>query len=136
MKKILIYLYILFFLGCSDSGEVFVQDQAIYEENIKCLALNIFPPNKELKDQLQQNYPFSKECNYLLAVSYKTGIVCNSNQNADKKALGLPSGYIRLEIKKDHGLMYTYYKDLKGEKLEDEVIKGFHFILEDLDISL
>lgn len=97
------------------------------------MSLTVFPPDKMIEETLNSLYDFKKECDYKLIVSYKTSITCNSNQNADKKAYGLPQSYLRLEIKKDGTLQYTYYKDLQENLSSKDIQKGFETIKEDLN---
>lgn len=133
MRTILLSFVFLLFLGCSDQGEVFIQDKKILNTHIECMQLVVFPPNEELESSLESLYKFEKECPYKLVLSYKTGIICNSNQNYDKKVGGLPSSYLRMEIKKNNQLLYTYYKDLKEDLKTDDLKQGFEVIQDDLD---
>ncbi|WP_428738364.1 hypothetical protein [Sulfurimonas sp.] len=133
MKHILVTFIFLFFIGCSDDGDVYITDQKILTTHIECMKLVVFPPNKEIESTLQSLYQFQDNCTYELIISYKTGIVCNSNQNFDKKVGGLPSSYLRMEIKKSNKLLYTYYKDLKEELSQKDVKNGFEVIQDDLD---
>lgn len=134
MKKYILPFLFLLFVGCSDSGEVFVQDKEILDAKIECMGLTVFPPNKEIEDTLNKLYTFKKGCDYDLIISYKSGIVCNSNQNSQRKAQGLPSSYLRMEIKKEGRLLYTYYKDLKHNLESNDIKKGFEVIDGDLNI--
>ena len=126
--KYLLILTVLFFLGCNDGSKTFVQDKSILDAKIECMSLSIFPPNKMVEDTLNSLYGFKKECAYELAVSYKTSITCNSNQNADKKAYGIPQSYLRMEVKKEGRLQYTYYKDLQSNLTDKDVKNGFETI--------
>jgi hypothetical protein len=135
MKTIFISFIFLFFLGCSDQGEVYITDKTILDTQVECMELLVFPPNKEIESTLYSLYPFKKECIYKLEISYKSGIVCNSNQNFDKKVLGMPSSYLRMEIKKNNKLLYTYYKDLKNDLTNKDVITGFDTIKEDINLN-
>ncbi|MFT7860718.1 MAG: hypothetical protein ABXS93_07260 [Sulfurimonas sp.] len=134
MKTIFVLFFGLFLLGCSKEGEVYIQDQKILDTPIKCMRLVVFPPNKEFETTLRSLYSFEQNCSYELVLSYKTGIVCNSNQNYAKKTAGLPSGYIRMEIKQEGHLAYTYYKDLKKTLDDEELLIGFKRIQEDLKL--
>ncbi|WP_304544748.1 hypothetical protein [Sulfurimonas microaerophilic] len=134
MKTVIAIFFILFFLGCSDQGEVYVNDKKIFNTPIKCMQLSIFPPNKEMESTLKSLYQFDTNCSYELALSYKTDIVCNSNQNWAQKTSGIPNGYIRIEIKKEGVLLYTYYKDLKGPLTDDKLIEGFNRLQDDLNL--
>ena len=133
------YLFLIIFgwlsVGCNDGSETFVQDESILKDEIKCLNLVVFPPNTMVENSLKKLYHFKQDCNYELVVSYKSSIVCNSNQNANKKAIGLPKSYLRLEIKKDAKLCYTYYKDLRDNLDAKDVKNGFEVIESDLDIK-
>ena len=124
----------MLFTACND-GDVFIQDKSILKDEIKCLNLVVFPPNKMIENSLKKLYHFKQDCNYQLIVSYKNSLVCNSNQNADKKVIGLPKSYLRLEIKKDAKLCYTYYKDLRDNLDAKDVKNGFEVIESDLDIK-
>lgn len=89
------------------------------------MRLLVFPPNESISTTLNELYPFDNSCDTDLVVSYKSSIVCNSNQNAGKKALGMAKSYLRLELKKGQRLLYSYYIDL-DENLENEDVKdGF-----------
>lgn len=125
MKKLLFIFASLFLLGCNDGSQVFVYDKKILDAKIECMSLTVFPPNKSIENTLSSLYHFKKECEYELVVSYKTSITCNSNQNADKKAFGLPQSYLRMELKKGANLQYTYYKDLQDNLTSKDVQNGF-----------
>jgi len=133
MKNIILTLVIIFFSACND-GEVFVQDKEILNTKIECMRLVVFPPNDMIESTLKKLYRFKKDCNYSMIISYKSGIVCNSNQNSDKKVKGLPKSYLRMEIKKGFKLSYTYYKDLTDNLQADDIEDGFKTIESDLDL--
>lgn len=137
MRK-LKYLYILIsllILGCSDGSQTFVHDKKIVDADIECMKLTLFPPNEMIEKTLNSRYCFKQECDYNLVVSYKTSITCNSNQNADKKMYGLPQSYLRLEIKKNGYLQFTYYKDLKENLDKEDIQNGFETIKENLHLK-
>ncbi len=133
MKTILLSFIFVFFIGCSDDGDVYVTDQKILTTHIECMKLVVFPPDKEIESTLQSLYNFQDNCAYEFVISYKTGIVCNSNQNFDKKISGMPSSYLRMEIKRKNKLLYTYYKDLKEKLSQNDIKNGFAIIQDDLD---
>ena len=118
------------FLGCNDTGEVFIYDKNV--KKLSCLSLLVFPPNKMIVSILKKRYTFSDSCKNELIVSYKNSITCNSNQNADKKIKGLPQSYFRLEIKRENTLVYTYYKDLPDNIKSEDVTDGFKRVEKDL----
>lgn len=132
MKKYIFTLLSLLFLGCDDGSQSFVYDKKILDAKIECLSLRISPPDRKMQETLNSLYTFKKECHYELVVSYKTSITCNSNQNADKKLHGLPQSYLRMEIKKDGLLAYTYYKDLQENLDSWDLKNGFESIQKEL----
>jgi len=98
------------------------------------MNLVVFPPNKPIEITLHELYSFEQNCDLDLVVSYKSAIVCNSNQNAEKKALGMAKSYLRLELKRGQKLLYSYYIDL-SENLKNENIKdGFEVMKETLPL--
>ncbi len=114
--KILFFSLIFLFLGCSENYLNQVYDKRILDQEIKCMRLLVFPPNETIEDTLNDLYSFDKDCDLDLVVSYKDNITCNSNQNVDKKAQGMPSAYLRYELKKANKLYYSYYIDLEEIK--------------------
>jgi hypothetical protein len=135
MRKYIFTLATIVFLGCSDGSQTFVHDKKITDATIECMRLTIFPPNDMIKDTLNSLYDFKKECDYNLVISYKTYITFNSNQNSEKKISGLPSSYLRMEIKKNGSLKYTYYKDLKENLNSNDIKNGFRSIKNSLKID-
>jgi hypothetical protein len=119
-------------LGCNDGSQVFVYDKKILDAKIECMSLTVVPANKNIEETLDSLYHFQKECGYELVVSYKNSITCNSNQNADKKAFGLPQSYLRMELKQNAYLQYTYYKDLQDNLSAKDVQVGFEKMKEEL----
>jgi hypothetical protein len=132
--KILTLSLLFLLLGCSDNSMSQVYDKHILVQDIKCMRLLVFPPNKIIEQTLDDLYKFDQECELSLVVSYKDQITCNSNQNVDKKAQGMPSAYLRLEIKKGKKLYYSYYKDLDGITAED-VKDGFDKMYDQLNFK-
>lgn len=97
------------------------------------MKLVIFPPDNILKEQLLKLYNFDNNCSFKFEVSQKSGIICNSNQNADKKALSkFPSAYLKMVLYKDGGLVYSYYIDLNKDVEVENVKDGFGRIKKDL----
>lgn len=129
----LLALISLLLLGCNDTSQTFVHDKKILDAKIECMSLTVFPPNKSIEETLNSLYPFKKECEYSLVISYKTSITCNSNQNADKKAYGLPQSYLRMELNYGTSLQYTYYKDLQDNLSAKDVQDGFEKMKEELE---
>jgi hypothetical protein len=135
MKLYLLVFYILSFIialnGCSDNATVVHYDKK--ETHLPCLSLTVFPPDATISTTLQSLYPFQQECPYELQASRKNGITCNSNQNADKKALSnFPSGYIRLDVYKKRTYIYSYYKDLTDKLTKEDITQAFERLKDDL----
>ena len=133
MKKIYIVTLLLLamFSGCSDDATITKSEKDLH--NIKCMRLVIFPPNKFLETTMNKLYNFDENCSYKLEVSQKSGIVCNSNQNADRKALSnFPSGFIRLDLYKGYKNIYSYYRDLTHKTTKEDLKKAFERLEQDI----
>jgi hypothetical protein len=131
MKSSLLALILLGLGGCSDDATVVHFDKELKE--LPCLRLVVFPPDALIEQSLNELYTFDENCAYELQASQKSGIVCNSNQNAPQKALSnFPSGYIRLDIYKKRKPIYSYYKDLTHPVTKEDIQDGFIHIKEDL----
>ncbi len=128
-------LLALFFIGCSDNSIVKIYDKSILDEEITCMRLIVFPPKDMIDTTLQKSYRFDDNCTFKLEVFSKGNIHCNSNQNADSKALGaMPSSYLRMEISEDDKKIYSYYIDIKDEIKKSHVKDAFLRIEKDLVI--
>ncbi len=131
--KIVSYVFILiFFLGCSDDAYITHYDKKV--THLSCLKLKT--KDILLLSKLSKLYSFDENCAYELRASQKSGIVCNSNQNAPKKALSnFPHGFLRLDIYgKKEGLIYSYYLDTDNKVSESMIEKGFHTIKEEFGL--
>jgi hypothetical protein len=97
------------------------------------MKLVVFPPDENIEKTLNGLYSFDDSCSTKLDVSHKSGIVCNSNQNSQKKALSnFPTSYLKIQISKDGKLFYSYYIDLKDSVTQDDSITAFERIQKDL----
>jgi len=135
--KILFFsLIFLFFTGCIDKSISKLHDKSYKNKTIPCMKLSIFPKNSAMKKTLKNLYPFQNKCQYLFLVSYKTDIVCNSNQNAPRKTLSnFPNSFLRIEIKKNtNHPIYSYYIDLNDNVEKGDLAKGFENIDKNLKI--
>ena len=132
--KTLFSSLVFLFLGCSDNYLSQVYDKRILDQEIKCMRLLVFPPNKTIEDTLNSLYDFGPNCELDLVVSYKDNITCNSNQNVAQKAQGMPSAYLRYELKKANKLYYSYYIDLDEEISAEHVKDGFKRMKDTLNI--
>lgn len=136
MKILFLSLIFLFFTGCTDKSISKLYDKSYKNTVIPCLKLSISPDNSTMDKTLKNLYPFKEKCQYLFLVSYKTDIVCNSNQNAPRKTLSnFPNGFLRIQINKSmNHLIYSYYIDLNDDVDKGDLIKGFENIDKNLKI--
>jgi len=117
--------------ACSDNATVIKYDKN--QTQLQCLHLVVFPPDKLISETLTKLYDFDANCPYELQVSRKSGIACNSNQNADKKALSnFPSAYIRMDVYKNRKPIYSYYKDLNCKVSKDIIKNAFKRLKSDM----
>lgn len=123
--KFLLLISGFLFIGCNDNSISRIYDQHILYNDIKCMKLVVFPPNKNIENSLNHLYRFDKNCELDFIVSYKDGITCNATQNIDKKAYGMPNSYLRYEIKKNNKLYYSYYIDLDSKISDEDIKDGF-----------
>ena len=130
---LLLLISAIFILGCSDNSISKVHNKKILDSKIKCMKLVVFPPNKIIENKLHELYTFDNNCNLKLFISYKGSIVCNSNQNSEKKVLGMPKSYLRFELKKQNTLFYSYYIDLNDNFNANDVENGFDRMKETLE---
>ncbi len=138
MKQLfLVFLTLLVFLGCEDRSISTLYDKTYQHKTIPCLKLSIFPKDAKMQKTLNKLYPFKQKCEYLLLVSYKANIVCNSNQNAARKTLtNFPNSYLRMEINRNmNDLIYSYYIDLNNKVSKEDIEKGFKNIKQNLKFN-
>ena len=131
--KLLLFLPILlFFSACEDKAIVKIHHKKILENKIECMQLLVFPPDENIEKTFHKLYPFKQECPLTLHISYKSSIVCNSTHNISQKAKGMPSGYLRLELKEGKRLFYSYYIDLDKLLGEEQLQEGFSRLKSDI----
>ena len=138
MKHLFIALsVIILFSACEDKSVSTLYDKSYKNRAIPCLKLSIFPKNAQMEQTLKNLYPFKQKCEYLLLVSYKAGIVCNSNQNAARKTLSnFPNSYLRMEINRNmNDLIFSYYIDLNDKVSKGDLEKGFKSIQKNLKFN-
>ena len=100
------------------------------------MRLVVFPPNSETQEVLESLYSFQNECDFALFIAQKSGIVCNSTQNIEKKLLSsFPSSYLKISLKKRDSLVYSYYIDLKESVNQESLKKAFSRLESDLIID-
>ena len=126
-----ILVLLLFISACSDDATV-VKSKNI-KRPLECLRLVVFPPDKLLSETLNKLYKFDNNCSYTLEASRKSGIVCNSNQNAPQKALSnFPNSFIRFDIYEKRKNIYSYYKDLTHCADKSDIENAFQRVQKDL----
>lgn len=119
--------------ACSDNSTVNIYDKKITQTKMPCMKLLIFPPNEKIENYLKTQYSFDANCSYTLEVATKSGIICNSNQNYQTKALGaFPTSYLKMQITENKKLQYSYYRDLNEEVEVSDVERAIKRISEDL----
>lgn len=128
-------LFVFLFCACSDNSISQIYRKSILDKDIECMRLLVFPPNEKIETTLNSLYDFDATCELDLVVSYKNSITCNSNQNAAKKAYGMPSGYLRLELKQKKILYYSYYKDLHEDITSEDIKDGFDRMQDELNFA-
>ena len=135
VRALFITAILLLVTACSDNAMVKESKEDL--KDVNCMRLVVFPPDKFLSDTVQKLYDFDDKCPYTLIISQKSGITCNSNQNADKKILAnFPSGYIRLDLTKGSKTIFSYYRDLtdrvdKGD--EEDIQRAFERLQETIN---
>ncbi len=113
-----------------------IHDKNIMKTPIKCMKLAVVSEDKNILQSMQKLYTFDDKCTLKLEISYKDGIHCNSNQNADRKALStFPQSYLRMELREGLDLQYSYYIDLSDDIDEDALQRAFKKIQKELNIK-
>lgn len=132
---LLLLLLGLSLTGCDDRAVVKIHDKTFIKEKIPCMRLVLFPPDDEVEHSLRAHYAFSKRCDITFEVTEKSGIVCNSSHNSDKKALSdFPSSYLRIKITKEDKPLYSYYIDLTEKRKMSDIDDAFSRIAKDLTL--
>ncbi len=126
---------VILLLGCSDNSISMVHNKKILDKEIECLRLLVFPPDELIESSLRSLYDFDTTCELDLVVSYKNSITCNSNQNAQNKAYGMPKAYLRLEVKQKNALYYSYYTDLSENITSGDIKAAFDKMRDELNFK-
>jgi len=136
MKRISIYFVaVLLLVACNDGSMLNIYDKSITQKHIKCLKLVIYPQSSSISESMHKLYRFDDNCPLRLELSYKSNIHCNSNQNADRKALTMfPQSYLRIDIREGLDMKLGYYRDLLDEVGSDDLKSAFDRIDEVLDL--
>ena len=135
IKNIFLTFTIIFLISCSDKAQTNTYDKSELKK-VHCLKLKITPNRLDWDLYLPKLYHFEQNCPYTLEVSYKENITCNSNQNVQRKALtAFPNTYLRMEIKKNSQLIYSYYIDLQQHITKDKLKEAIDTISKNLNNS-
>jgi len=128
-------LSVFLFMGCQDKAITHFYDKSIASNPIRCLRLQIVPDNAGYRKILGSLYGFSEACDMTLSVSYKSGIQCNSRFNvATKSTSNFPTSYLKMELRRDLALQYSYYIDLTDKPDRKEIENAWERIIKDLEI--
>jgi len=139
MKELLLSLsFIILLSGCGENAIVNIYDKNITDGKIKCLRLDIQPPNSEVEKFMQTLYKgFDNSCPYRLSISYKGQIHCNATTNVARKVnSNFPSAYLRMDIYQGIKAEYSYYIDLTSPPTRSDLERGFDRIKKDLSLSM
>ena len=134
VKTLSIVLVLLFMIGCSDDAEITLYKSVKkVEKPLPCMRLVVFPPDEQIQRVADKHFHFTQGCRYRVVISKKSGIVCNSNQNAQEKALSsFPSGFIRLDLYDGATPLYSYYKDLTTRVKDKDIAQGLERLKKDM----
>ena len=132
--RLLLFLALFFFTAC-EHDDAFINKYDKTLTKIECLSFRASLLDRELSDAIERLYPFNKGCAYRLEASQKSGIVCNSNQNIQKKVLSnFPSTYLRLDVYRESQIVYSYYKDLSTKPSQEDIKKAFLRLTKDIGL--
>jgi len=135
LKVVSSFLILFLLTSCSKDATISIVKENIPKEKISCLTLKIFPPNKNLQENLEKLYDFTPECPIVLEASTKSSIVCNSKFNYQQKAVnGFPSSYLKLQLSQNSSMIYSYYVDLESDVSSDDIKTAFSRMRDDLGI--
>ena len=125
----------MFIAGCEDKSIVRINDKSFLAHPPTCLKLAVFPSDPVIERALADRYRFDPRCPWQLAIDTKSGIHCNSNQNAQRKALtAFPNSYLRVSIRRGMRTLYSYYIDRTRPADLEAILDAFSRISKDIDI--
>ncbi len=125
---------VFFLTACTQKPVVKIYPQA-KEARIKSLALAVYPPDPKIEKSFKALYRFDPSADTVLKIYHKEGISCNSNQNAQQKALSkFPHNFLRMELARGRVLYYSYYIDLDEKVDEEDIRRAFGRMKRDLEI--
>ena len=133
MKKYLYFTLLLFFVACEEKAKPTVIISSDLKRPISCMKFNRLSGDKEFLSSLEKLYDFNQSCPFVLTLSSKKDIVCNSTNNVMSKNMGkFPKSFLKLELRKGLKVEYSYYVDLYSNVDEDDVKEGFERLKKDL----
>ena len=115
-------------------ADIRIYDKTVIKTPPPCLRLDATDIDRSLKKRLSRRYTFRDDCPYMLKIDFKSRIACNSPYNASQKACGMPTSYLRIEIRKGMRLVYSYYVDLDEAPDSDTIEEAFEEIVQSLHI--
>jgi len=123
----------LFYIGCEKKYKPIIIKDNTLSHPIKCLKLNPSKIDKEFISTLNKLYIFQDSCPYVLSVSYKKDIICNSIYNVQARSFGdFPKSFLRFEVKKGLDIKYSYYLDLSSNVDSKNIKESFKAVLNNL----
>ncbi len=142
MKEAIVFLGVLaglvtfLVVGSREDTAVVTRDEAALAQHPpRCLSLRVYPENRAIVSALRAHYRFEPDCPWRLEVSWKSNIHCTSNQNSDRKALSaFPDSFLRMEIRRGMGLLYTYYIDLPRPADAEDALRALERITKELTL--
>ena len=134
LKRYYIFIVPFLFLGCNDKYIINIYDQKQLDQPIKCLKLQVEPDSELISKNMNNLYDFNENCKNTLKVRYKSDIICTSPYNTKKKNYNFPTSFVELSITTiDKKTIYSCYKDLTDEDINDEINKAYNKVKKELD---
>ena len=135
IKTILILFSILLLGGCGQEPVVKIYPEAKHAD-IRCLGLDIYPMDENMREYLSSLYRFDTACKTVLLVRHKEDICCNSSHNAFRRGVsGLPENYLRIEVREGLTPLYSYYIDLDRKADDGDLKRAFYRLKSDLGLK-
>ena len=129
IKIPLYFVAVLLLVACNDKSMLHIYDKTLTQKPIKCMKLVVSPASASISKSMSSLYRFDDDCSLELKLSHKDDIHCNSNQNADRKALtAFPQSYLRIDIVEGMDTKLAYYRDLSDEVSDDDLESAFEKI--------
>ncbi len=135
VKTILLLFSIMLLGGCGQEPVVKIYPEAKHTD-IRCLGLDIYPMDENMREYLSSLYRFDPACKTVLLVRHKEDICCNSSHNAFRRGVsGLPENYLRMEVREGLTPLYSYYIDLDRKADRGDLKRAFYRLKSDLGLK-